>query len=418
MNKVSSELVLGQKKKELKRIQPMLKIRSPISANIKRSKDSKLIANGLENLESLSLYSIKLGLVRDLISLSSKYQSTSSVQARFSKILNLSQSLNSLLRISEERLRTDIKFRDKLINDLNSIESVQVLTKALKPEVQNQEESFKICVNVSGVLCIAFITHNRSFSQFDIDVYGQIEPSYYSYHLNQTIKATKTEFEGVLRACILDHMYFDILQGRIVLRFKEKFDNEEALVLNVQGIGHKACVVLKEIQSLFEIQVEGKAIRLEKTEIRIGSIKELRYPGKRNMVRMILEQNLSLVHRELCWKLSQWEISRATEKKTHIDLFKREFLDRRDKLESFESVLVSGTVFLKGSNIRIDLVLDSFLQKSRVLLYLSDISIKIREEDYTRAFKSLKKLQKVEICSVTMLRSLEFLQFINGLFFD
>lgn len=417
MKKVKSELVLG-KQKEVKRIQPMLKIRSPISANIKRSKDSKLIANGLENLESLSLYSIKLGLVRDLISLSSKYQSSNSIQARFSKILNLSQSLNSLLRISEERLRTDIKFRDKLISDLNSIESVQEVKKTEKLEILNEDQSFKICVNVSGVYCIAFITHNRNFSQFDIDVYGEIENTFYSYHLNQTIKAAKTEFEGVLTACILDHMYFYIHQQRIVIRFKEKFDNEEVLVLNIQGISHKTCVILKEIQSFCEIQVGEMTIRLQKTEIRIGSIAELRNPGKRNMVRMILEQNLSLVHQELCWKLSQWEISRAIEKKTHIDLFKKEFLDRRDKLEPFENVLISGTVFLKGSHIRIDLVFDSFLQKSRILLYLSDISIKILEEDYKKAFKSMKKLQKVEICSATMLKSLEFLQFINKIFFD
>lgn len=417
MNKDKAEIILG-KKKEVKRIQPLLKIRSPISSSIKRSKDSKLITNGLENLESLNLYSLKLGLVRDLISLSAKYQSTNSIQARFSKILNISQSLNSLLQISEERIRTDTKFRDTLTESLDSLESVQVEKIKKNEQALIEDDSYKICANVSGVCCIAFITHNRNFSQFDIDVYGENDNCFQSYHLNQVIKAQKSDFESVLVSRILDHVYFSLHQDRIVLRFKEKFDNEEVLVANVQGIDKQTCVVLREVGEGYEACVGNRKVELPKSDICIGSIEELRDPRKRTMVRKILEQNLSLVRNELSWKLSQWEIARSINKKTCTGLFKKEFVDKKDCLEPFETVLVSGSVFLKESTVNVSLIFDTFLQKNRVMLYLGESSVKIKEENYEKDFKFMKKMQKVEFCSVTMLRSLEFLLFIDAIFFN
>ena len=417
MQRDQSEAILG-KKIEVKRIQPLLKIRNPISSGIKKGKDCKNGPNGLEHLECFNLYSIKLGLIRDLISLSSKYQSDYSMRARFSKILKLSQSLDSLLQISAERIRMDTKIRDGIVESWKMMENVKIDEKVTNEVEILDDDSIKICTNISGVYCICFVTFNSKFTQFDISVYSRNDIDYHSYHLSQKVPVDKKFDDLNINFLILNKLYFGMHIDRIVLRYRNQPGKEESIVVSVQGILNKCCVLIKEEDSEYRLETLNSFLNIPKNELKIQSIEEIRDPGKRSLIRFELEQNLSYINGDLCWKMSQYLINKSLNRKTCTNIVKKQFFDRRDKLDQYEEVALSETLMIRNTNAKVDLIFNNFLQKNRILLTLGQMSIKITEEEYKKEFKSMKKLQNTNFCSYTMVKSLEFISFLNKILFE
>lgn len=413
-------------KPEAKRIQPLFKkkfspMRSQLTSSNSIHSEPKAFHHDLDlkASEYKSLHNEKLEIIRDLITYTSKYENAYSTRARLNKILSLGKDLENLIKSSTEQISIEIKFQKKLINNLEDVKNITTTEKVDKDKLpDDDEDTVKICVNVSGVYCISFITYDRSMRHFDIDLYGENDANYFSYHLNSLIKDTIENLPSRLTECILNNMYFCTYQDRMVLRFRSGPINEEYIVVSIKGHTEEVCVCLKELPSTFELCLKSKSLAINKSDLKIKSIDELKTSGKRHMVRSIIEEKLCFIHGELHWELSEWEVSKKLKKKNTANEIKARISGQKDFLDDYEVVVTSGTVVVMNTKLKIDLIFNTILQKTRILVNYNNQSVKIVEEDFANEFKLLKRLQKVSICSVTMIKSLEFLRFLKVVLFN
>ena len=287
-------------------IQPLFKkkfspINTPadsISANI--AETSKQTINDVNpNSEIKQLYNEKLGIIKDLISFCTKYEQSHSMRARFTKILNLSKQLEVLISQSTTQIDSEINFHSKLANSLEKVKNFVLPEETPSFSKEIDENAIKICSNISGVNCIAFVTFNRSMTHFFINLYGSIDRLVYSYHLNLSIKPKTSYMLSNINEEIVNNLYFCMFEDNLILRYDQNKRDLEYLVLNTKGRQSKTCVTIKENQESFELGFKGAFINVPKTDLNLKSLNDLKLSGKKYLVRKIIETRLSFVNDKL-----------------------------------------------------------------------------------------------------------------------
>ena len=426
LQKISNERI--SIKSEPKRIQPLFKkkfspIQSPLSINNPNTNlcDKKLINSEIDHqrIESKHLYNEKLGIIRDLLSYSAKYDSHYSMRARFLKILNLIQNLEELIDASTEQITTEERFHKRLNDSMQEIEKVVVYQKETKEFLLEEDElELKLCTNISGVYCMAFISYNKSMNNYYIKIYGENNSIAYSYHLNLFIKSSIQELPEKISVHILDKMHFCMDNNQLSLKYSDVYLNEEILVVKLRGINNETCVKVTEKGKMFELSMENSSICINKQQLKISNIKELRISGRRQLVKNLLESNLSFINYEIGWGLSDWEVLKKTKIQIVSGIFRKISEINVNTLEEYEKIVHKDEIILLMNNLKITLYVNTILEKIRILVELDNFSIKIHEECYPKEFKFLKQLQKYSICSATIVKSVEFAHFLKGILFN
>ena len=265
---------------------------------------------------------------------------------------------------------------------------------------------------------MAFISYNKSMNNYYIKIYGENNSIAYSYHLNLFIKSSIQELPEKISVHILDKMHFCMDNNQLSLKYSDVYLNEEILVVKLRGINNETCVKVTEKGKMFELSMENSSICINKQQLKISNIKELRISGRRQLVKNLLESNLSFINYEIGWGLSDWEVLKKTKIQIVSGIFRKISEINVNTLEEYEKIVHKDEIILLMNNLKITLYVNTILEKIRILVELDNFSIKIHEECYPKEFKFLKQLQKYSICSATIVKSLEFAHFLKGILFN
>ena len=427
IHKNSSEKNIGLKF-EAKIIKPLFKKKFnssaihiiPLSTTDSDRKVSLIDHSDHHNYEIKQLYNEKLGIIRDLISYTQKYDTSYSLRARFLKVTNLLKDLEGVIDDSAHRMSIESNFHQKLENSLREVHNVAMNPKPSKEFINEEDESLvKICTNISGIHCVALITCNRNMSSFDISVHGINSWTIQYFHVKVPVKSAVSSREQILKALILDKMYFCLHHNRIVLRYNPDTSDGEVLVVQLRGHTTETCVVIKEIEDRFELSIGKTFTTVLRSELKINSIREIRSSEKRYLMKNIIESKLSLIDSKVSWGLSLWEVMRnTTEQVTHSGVLNSKIAVNQGLLKEYENPIIKGTLKILDHLLNITLSIHTILGKMRILIEFQAYSVTLHQEYYENEFKFIKRLQKHDTCGLTLLKSLEFKHILQHLLFN